>query len=216
MLARYPPPGVDAVAPRSFGTAVAYATGRPNAFFNAVLLLESVDLGDVAAAVAWLRGQGIEPSLRVRDDLDGQALASAAAGFGLQRAPWSEPAMVLQPLSPAPSPPPGLEIIAATPDGLDRFYRANAAAFGFPMEQAEAMQAFTPPAFVEDPRGRSSRPAAPGVAQPRRFRRARWASRVYRAMGFEAVARYVAYLPPPAASPDHGPKAPAGLVHRAA
>jgi len=151
LLARYPPAGSARLAPRRFGTAIAYATARPSGFFNAVVLLETADAAGAEAGVAWVREQGLSASLRVRDDLDGPAIAAAAAGLGLQREAWADPAMVLHPM---PDPPPGpvdLEVVEAGPDTMDRFYAANAAGFGFPVEAAERMQAFTPPEIAADP-----------------------------------------------------------------
>lgn len=151
LLARYPPAGTPAVAPRRFGSAIAYATGRSSGFFNAVVLVERADAGGAEAGVDWVRGLGLAASLRVRDDLDGPETAAAAARLGLQRETWADPAMVLHPI---PAPPPrraDLEIVEAGPSTLDRFYVANAAGFGFPVEAAERMQSFTPPEIVDDP-----------------------------------------------------------------
>ena len=128
-LMRYPSDGVPRSA-RQFGGCVACPTGRPGNFFNPVTVLEPAAPEDLRAAVGWMREQGSPVSLRIRDDLETEALRAAATDLGLAREAWAEPAMVLWPLRiSGRDRPAGLLIEVATPSSIDRFYAAAAGGF---------------------------------------------------------------------------------------
>jgi GNAT superfamily N-acetyltransferase len=130
-LVRHPPTGVGS-ARREFGTAIAFAAGRRSGFFNAVAILAPTPARDIEAAVDWVRGLGQSVSLRVREDVDDDAVRQAAATSGLHRSPWVDPAMVMAPLAVASAPPAGLRLERATPATLDGWYAALAASAGVP------------------------------------------------------------------------------------
>jgi GNAT superfamily N-acetyltransferase len=150
LLARRPPAG-QARTPRRFGGAVAFATGRHGAYFNPVLVVEPVSQADLGAAIEWLRATGSPMSLRVREDLEEDAVRAAAAEAGLQREAWAEIGMVLRPIGRTPPPPTGLSIEAATPATMARFYEANAAGFEVPPDATAQLLDLTPPDLAEDP-----------------------------------------------------------------
>jgi len=256
LLARHPPQG-EVIAPRRFGSATAFATGRHVAFFNPVVVLAPVAAEDLAAAVAWMRSQGVPVSLRVRDDVEDEAVRTTATDLGLRREAWTEPAMVLQPLAAPPALPPGLTIETATASTMERYYLVNARGFDIPPAAAGFVRDLTPPEVADDPDIRlfggylDDEPVAcsfairsaevvgvyavgtSAVARRRGIATAMtWAAveagrdwacaaatlqasamgePVYRAMGFETVARYVTWEEPrPDAGPD--PTADAGMV----
>jgi len=129
LLVRHPPTGVP-IASRRFGTVTAFAAGRRSGFFNAVAVLAPASARDVEAAVDWVRDLGQSVSLRVREDVDDEAVRRAAENLGLERSPWVDPAMVMAPLAIAPALPAGLRIDIATPATQDRWYAALAAGAG--------------------------------------------------------------------------------------
>jgi len=129
LLVRHPPTGAP-IASRRFGTVTAFAAGRRSGFFNAVAVLAPARARDVEAAVGWVRDLGQSVSLRVREDIDDEALRRAAEQIGLERSPWVDPAMVMAPLAIAPALPAGLRIDTATPATLDRWYAALASGAG--------------------------------------------------------------------------------------
>ena len=98
---------------REFDGATAVFSGVASTFFNPVFALRArVAVADVAAAVEWIRSRGREPSVQVRQDLDG-ALASGIRGLGLVADPWATPGLVLRPIpTVVPPPPAGLRIEA--------------------------------------------------------------------------------------------------------
>jgi GNAT superfamily N-acetyltransferase len=150
LLARHPPTGT-VIAPRRFGTAIAYATGRRMGFFNPIAVLEPVAPADLAAAIAWVHGLGMPLSLRVRADVDTPEVLAVALEHGLVRSAWVDPAMAMHPLVEPPPLPAGLTIEPATRETLDRFYEANAFAFHIPSEAAGLVRDLTPPETVDDP-----------------------------------------------------------------
>jgi GNAT superfamily N-acetyltransferase len=253
LLARHRPQGA-AIAPRRFGSATAFATGRQVAFFNPIVVLAPVAPADLAAAVAWMRGLGVPLSLRVRDDVEDDALRATAAELGLRREAWTEPAMVLHPLREPPPIPAGLTIETATAATMERYYLVSARAFDMAPAVAGFVRDLIPPEVVDDPDIRlfggylDGEPAACSfairsaevvgvyavgtseVARRRGIATAMtWAAveagrqwgcaaatlqaskmgePVYRAMGFDTVARYVTYEQPrPEARPNTGPVA---------
>ena len=128
-LVGYPPDGATRSA-RRFGGCVACPTGRRAGFFNPILILKAATTIDLREAVEWMRDQGSPLSLRIRDDLETEALRAVASELGLERASWVEPAMVMWPLrSGGASLPAGLSIEAATPRSMDGFYAASSAGF---------------------------------------------------------------------------------------
>ena len=132
LLARHPPKG-EPIEPRRFGTVTAFAAGRRSGFFNAVVVLAPAPARDVEAAVGWVRDLGQSVSLRVREDIDDEAVRQAAENLGLERSPWVDPAMVMAPLAISPPLPAGLRIDTATPATLDGWYAALAAGAGVAM-----------------------------------------------------------------------------------
>jgi GNAT superfamily N-acetyltransferase len=130
-LVRHPPTGVGS-ARRQFGSAIAFAAGRRSGFFNAVAILAPTPARDIEAAVGWVRGLGQSVSLRVREDVDDDAVRQAAVTSALSRSPWVDPAMVMAPLAVASGPPAGLRLERATPATLDGWYAALAASAGVP------------------------------------------------------------------------------------
>ena len=137
--------------PRRFGGAVAFATGRPDAFFNPIVVLQPVAAADLRAAIEWMSAIGGPCSIRVREDLDEGDVRAVAEAAGLVRDPWADPAMVMQPLGAAPPAPAGLSIEEADPADPDRFYAANASGFEIPSEALAIVRQLTPPSVFGDP-----------------------------------------------------------------
>jgi len=150
LLARHPPAG-EPIAPRAFGAAMAYPTGRSLGFFNPIVALQPAAASDLAAAVAWVRELGMPLSLRIRRDAEDPSFGAVALELGLVRDPWVDPAMVMHPLAASPPLPDGLVIEAAKPATMDRFYSANAYAFRIPLEAMALVRDLTPPDVVDDP-----------------------------------------------------------------
>jgi GNAT superfamily N-acetyltransferase len=150
LLARNPPSGAP-IAPRRFGTVVAYANGRRFGFFNPVVILAPTTARPIEAAVRWVRELGMPVTLRVAEDVDGEAIHAAAAGLGFERDPWVERGMIQLPLGIAPRAPAGLRIEAATPATLERWHRANAVGFGRPETALEFPRDLIPERVVRDP-----------------------------------------------------------------
>jgi GNAT superfamily N-acetyltransferase len=150
VLARHPPAGA-AIAPRRFGTVVAYANGRRYGFFNPVVILTPTTAGPIEAAVAWVRELGLRVTLRVREDVDDEAVHAAAEALGLDRDPWVERGMVQHPLGVAPDLPPGLQIETATPATLERWHRATAVGFGLQDTAPDLPGDLIPEGVASDP-----------------------------------------------------------------
>jgi GNAT superfamily N-acetyltransferase len=143
-------------APRSarrFGGCIACPTGRSASFFNPILILEPTTAADLREAGAWMRDQGAPLSLRIRDDLETEALRGAATELGLEREEWVEPAMVLWPLrSGADHLPAALSIEEATSSSIDRFYEASSSGFlGSGDSGVAFMRDLFPPDIAADP-----------------------------------------------------------------
>lgn len=149
LLVRHPPTGAP-IAPRRFGTVTAFAAGRRSGFFNAVAILAPAPARDVEAAVGWVRDLGQSVSLRVREDVNDEAVHHAAANLGLERSSWVDPAMVMAPLAIAPAQPPRLRIETATPATLDRWYAALAAGAGVTPTHA-FLRDLLPEDTIDDP-----------------------------------------------------------------
>jgi GNAT superfamily N-acetyltransferase len=150
VLARHPPRGA-AIAPRRFGTVIAYANGRRYGFFNPVVILAPTTAGPIEAAVRWVRELGMAVTLRVREDVDDEAVRAATGALGLDRHPWVERGMVQHPLGIAPDPPPGLRIETATPGTLERWHRASAVGFGLQDSARDLPGDLIPEGVARDP-----------------------------------------------------------------
>ncbi|HYL40421.1 MAG TPA: GNAT family N-acetyltransferase, partial [Candidatus Binatus sp.] len=129
----------------------AFATGRRLAYFNAIIVLERAAGGDVVRAGEWLRGQGLQLSARVREDVEDDDVRGALSSLGLGRAARSEPGMVLHPLAPVPALPPGLRIETATRATMDRWYQASTVAWELDDAAADRLPDSVPPHVADDP-----------------------------------------------------------------
>jgi hypothetical protein len=199
----------------TFGEAVAVVSGSRSPFFNPVLAVgESARGDDIRAAVEWIRGRGIEPCVAVRADLE-PAVAEVAPALGLVADTWAMPGMVLEPVpEPIPAGPQELRLaVVADSATLEDWYAAA----------GEGMRGVIPPGFAFDAAVRlvvgsvESRPVcnsivvrsehahgiyAVGTVDDARRRgygaAVTWAAiaaRVYRAMGFGEICRYLIYGP---------------------
>ena len=111
---------------QSFGTAVAVVSGAPGSFFNPVLVAGSrAEPADVAAAVAWVRARGAEPSIQARADLF-PAVEVTGRSLGLEPEAWTMPGMALHPIPTAiPGPPTELEtVVVETESEIDAWFAA--------------------------------------------------------------------------------------------
>jgi GNAT superfamily N-acetyltransferase len=150
VLARHPPHG-DAIAPRRFGAAEAFPSGRQLAYFNPVIILAPARVDDIVEAVTWLRSLDMPLTLRVRIDVDDDQVAEAAARLGLERDTWEEPAMALAPIPEARPPlPAGLRIDRADVAGIEAWYAAQAAGLDIAAGRAFAAD-LIPASIAADP-----------------------------------------------------------------
>jgi GNAT superfamily N-acetyltransferase len=149
-LVRNSPDGRARTASR-FGGCTAFWTGRWLGFFNPVLVVEPTDAVDVRRAIDWLRERGAPLSLRIRADLESDAIRAVATDAGLERDDWAEPAMVLWPLRPAPALPAGLAITAAGPESIEAVYQAAANAFENIPDGLGFFRNLVPAGMLDDP-----------------------------------------------------------------
>jgi GNAT superfamily N-acetyltransferase len=107
-----------------FGAVEAVAIGVDVAFFNPVLALDPASRpDDVLKAIAWVEAKGLPVSVQIRSDVD-PAVPAAVEANGLAADPWATPVMVLEPIPPAPSPPPDIVIRTGGRDLFDDWHTA--------------------------------------------------------------------------------------------
>jgi GNAT superfamily N-acetyltransferase len=93
-----------------FGAVHAIAVGVDVAFYNPVLALDAVTRPeDVLTAIEWIEEKGLPASVQARDDVD-TTVRPMLEALGLVADPSPTPAMVLEPIGPAPAAPVDLEI----------------------------------------------------------------------------------------------------------
>ena len=149
LLGRHTPDAVPR-PPRRFGGCVACPTGRRSGFFNPIVVVEPTAPTSLRAAVGWLRDQRSSLSLRIRDDLETEALRATAVDLGLERAEWVEAVMVMSPLHAAPPAPAGLSIRTADRGTIELFHLAATNAFGIG-DGGTFMRDLVPPDMADDP-----------------------------------------------------------------
>jgi hypothetical protein len=96
-------------ASREFGGATAIVSGLEPPFYNPIFVLRRAAAADVAAAIDWVTGLGVTPSVQAREELD-RPVAAIAAEHGLIADQWRDPGMALAIPARIPEPPPELEI----------------------------------------------------------------------------------------------------------
>jgi GNAT superfamily N-acetyltransferase len=134
---------------RSFGQALLVFGDSESPFFNRIFVLRNdVRASDVAAAIAHVRALGRQPTVHVRDDLDGQ-IGPEMRRLGFEPDAWASPSMVLDPIPASiPLPPDSLRLVelAGGPGAAERIEEWHSVAgFGPIMRRA------FPPGVLDDP-----------------------------------------------------------------
>lgn len=108
---------------RDFGGVFAFVTGLPIAMFNGCIVATPSRTADLVAALDWIAERDVPYRLWIHEELT-DALAGTARRRDMEQDAWLMPQMVLQPVTEASSPAPGLtaRAVADTPS-LDQ-YRA--------------------------------------------------------------------------------------------
>ena len=113
-----------------FGSVHAIASAHELAFYNPILALEPATThADVRAAVAWMDGQSIPPSVHLADAAgpDVAAVTSDLLTDGFTPDEEREPVMILTPIPAAPAPPAGVAIRIGGAELAESFYAVYSA-----------------------------------------------------------------------------------------
>jgi len=126
-----------------FGTVEVVAIGVDVAFYNPVLALDPASRpDDVLEAIAWVEGKGLPVSVQVRGEVDA-GVREVVEALGMVADPWATPVMVLEPIPPGPSAPPGIVITIGGAELFDDWHAA--------LGSGETFRRVFGPAMVADP-----------------------------------------------------------------
>jgi GNAT superfamily N-acetyltransferase len=128
---------------KRFGAVDAVAIGVDVAFYNPVLALDPASRpDDVLEAISWIEGKGLPVSVQVRADVD-PGVREAFEALGMVADSWATPVMVLEPVPPGPSAPPGIVITIGGTELFDDWHAA--------LGSGETFRRVFGPALIADP-----------------------------------------------------------------
>jgi GNAT superfamily N-acetyltransferase len=128
---------------KTFGEAVAIATGLTVPFYNPVIVTSAgSDADDIVAGIEWLESLGVVPSAQIRADLQ-ERFDGVLRQLGFAPASWMDPGMALHPIPEPPPPLPSLRIERNGPGSFEDWHTALSSGANF-------RRAF-PPTMLDDP-----------------------------------------------------------------